>query len=631
MRRSLAARILAFVLWFVCGVIAVGSGVGGALMLDQGIFYTTQEEYEYELFEEKIGGDIEYKLFHAFFATDEIDLTVLDEWNRSTNLGVQLAYVDSDLVNHGYVTEVLNEESAYRYEREYKMRDIYSWHTDGQTPLEEYEEWHPEVNWDSTIRVTVVIDDNFTEVDEYYWANFILNIAFALRGVIWIIMVFSAILSIACFIFLLWSAGYHKGSEEPVACGTTRIPCDVFYIGYPIVTVSIVAIINNTYYFYDEWILLMFVYLIITAMLLLMDIFARTRTKHWWKYSLINRIFRRIFIQLKHTPLILFAVVAYFGFSFLFFLMTMAVGFFGVFLWGMLNLGLFALTIYSFIMIKKLYASSNLLAQGDFEHKADTKGMIGEYHGVAMNLNAIAEGMDKAVEEKMRSERFKTELISNVSHDIKTPLTSIINYADLLNKEVEKEELNREKMQEYGSVLLNNSNRLKKLTEDLIEVSKASTGNVELQLEECNLGVLLQQTVGEYDEKLRNVQLEMVLKGEEEPLVIMADSRHIWRVFDNLMNNICKYAQPGTRVYLSTAKKANRIEVAFKNTSKYALDMDGDTLVERFVRGDNSRHSEGSGLGLSIAKSLVELQGGTFELYVDGDLFKIVLVFVEKT
>ncbi len=628
MRRSLSARILAFVLWFVCGVIAVGSGVGGAVMLDQGIFHTTQEEYEYELFEEKIGGDTYGPVLHV--VVEQADVTTLDERLGSTNVGVKLEYTDSKFVNQSYETENINNNSPYQYEQEYTLRDFYlKYPHEDSYSSEEYEAQYPEVNWDSTLKITTTIDDNFTEVDEYYWANFILNIAFALRGVIWIIMVFSAILSIACFIFLLWSAGYHKGSEEPVARGTARIPCDVFYIGYPIITASITAIISNM--FYGELIVLMFGYLIITAMILLMDIFARTRTKHWWKYSLINRIFRRIFIQLKHTPLILFGVVAYLGLSFLFFLMTMAIGFFGVFLWGMLNLGLFAFTMYSFVMVKKLHTSSSLLALGDFEHKADTQGMIGEYHGVAMNLNAIAEGMDKAVEEKMKSERFKTELISNVSHDIKTPLTSIINYADLLNKEVERAELNREKLQEYGSVLLNNSNRLKKLTEDLIEASKASTGNVELQLEKCDLGVLLQQAVGEYDEKLKKAQLEMVLKNVEEPLLIMADNRHIWRVFDNLMNNICKYAQPGTRVYLSTAKKDSKIEVAFRNTSKYALDMDGDTLVERFVRGDNSRHSEGSGLGLSIAKNLVELQGGTFELYVDGDLFKIVLVFVEKT
>ena len=223
----------------------------------------------------------------------------------------------------------------------------------------------------------------------------------------------------------------------------------------------------------------------------------------------------------------------------------------------------------------------------------------------------------------MKSERFKTELITNVSHDIKTPLTSIINYVDLL----EKEELNNEQAVEYLEVLERQSGRLKKLIEDLMEASKASTGNLAVNLEKLEAGVSMVQTVGEFEEKTQASGLELMITKPENPVYIMADSRHFWRVIDNLMNNICKYAQPGTRVYINLEQVDQTAVMTFRNTSKYPLNITSEELMERFVRGDSSRNTEGSGLGLSIAQSLMELMDGKFELYVDGDLFKVELKF----
>jgi len=242
-------------------------------------------------------------------------------------------------------------------------------------------------------------------------------------------------------------------------------------------------------------------------------------------------------------------------------------------------------------------------------------------------LTDVADGdtVAESTEERMKSERFKTELITNVSHDIKTPLTSIINYVDLL----EKEELHNETAQEYLEVLERQSSRLKKLIEDLIEASKASTGNLPVHLERLEAGIFMTQTVGEFEEKTKAVGLDLVIEKPETPVYIMADSRHFWRVIDNLMNNICKYAQSGTRVYINLEVKEAQVSITFRNTSKYPLNISSDELMERFVRGDASRNTEGSGLGLSIANSLMDLMGGTFRLYVDGDLFKVVLGFAE--
>lgn len=214
-------------------------------------------------------------------------------------------------------------------------------------------------------------------------------------------------------------------------------------------------------------------------------------------------------------------------------------------------------------------------------------------------------------------------MITNVSHDIKTPLTSIINYVDLL----EKEEIDNPAIQEYIDVLSRQSTRLKKLIEDLMEASKASTGNLSIAWEDCDAQVMLTQTIGEFEEKLESNQVELIVKGSEEPFIISADPRHLWRIFDNLMNNICKYAQPSTRAYVNIEKKGQQGKVIFRNISRYALNIDSEELMKRFVRGDSSRNTEGNGLGLSIAKSLTELMHGEFELVVDGDLFKIVITF----
>ncbi|MDE6639536.1 MAG: sensor histidine kinase [Acetatifactor sp.] len=229
--------------------------------------------------------------------------------------------------------------------------------------------------------------------------------------------------------------------------------------------------------------------------------------------------------------------------------------------------------------------------------------------------------------ERMKSERLKTELITNVSHDLKTPLTSIINYAELISREAAENPEESQTMREYSEVLLRQSGRLKRLLENLVEASKAATGNLEVNLESCEAGVLLSQAVGEYQQRMEEKALELRVSQPEEPVRILADGRHLWRVFDNLLNNICKYAQENSRVYLTLEQKENKAFIIFRNMSKYALDISPEELEERFVRGDKSRHMEGNGLGLSIAKSLTELQQGQMEIVVDGDLFKVILIF----
>ena len=259
------------------------------------------------------------------------------------------------------------------------------------------------------------------------------------------------------------------------------------------------------------------------------------------------------------------------------------------------------------------------------DRSADIEGlsdMIASFAaGSSDSVNAVA-GMAAASDKQLKSERLKTELITNVSHDIKTPLTSIINYVDLLQHEHTPEQ-----EEEYLAVLKRQAFKLKKLTEDLVEASKATTGNLPVNAVRCSMNELLSQVEGEYGDKLSAAELTLVSVMPDKELFCNVDGALMWRVIDNLLSNICKYAQNGTRVYLTLEKTGGDAVVTFKNTSRAALNIPAEELMERFVRGDSSRSTEGNGLGLSIAQSLTELQGGKMSLAIDGDLFKAILRF----
>lgn len=263
------------------------------------------------------------------------------------------------------------------------------------------------------------------------------------------------------------------------------------------------------------------------------------------------------------------------------------------------------------------------IASGNVNYVIPVQKMRGENLEMAEMVNDIGNGMQRAVEENMKSERLKTDLITNVSHDIKTPLTSIINYVDLLKRE----NFDDPKIRGYLDILEAKAQRLKTLTEDVVEASKVSSGNITLECMDVNLVEMLNQTIGEFSEKMDARQLRVVATFPEEPAVIHVDGRRMWRVLENIFNNTAKYAMEGTRVYADLKVKEKNVEFSLKNISEQPLNINADELTERFIRGDVSRSTEGSGLGLSIAKSLTEMQGGTFQLYLDGDLFKVVIEF----
>lgn len=263
------------------------------------------------------------------------------------------------------------------------------------------------------------------------------------------------------------------------------------------------------------------------------------------------------------------------------------------------------------------------IANGDTEYKIPLENLTGDNREMAEQVNRIGEGIQNAVEKSLKDERLKTDLITNVSHDIKTPLTSIINYVGLLKQE----QFEDPKIQRYLDVLDQKSQRLKTLTEDVVEASKISSGNINLELINLNLVEMIRQTTGEFAEKFEKKNLQMVLDVPDYPLVVKADGRRMWRVIENIYNNAAKYAMPGTRVYADLTADGKTVCFSLKNVSECPLNIRADELTERFIRGDISRSTEGSGLGLSIAKNLTEMQGGEFKLYVDGDLFKVRILF----
>ena len=427
------------------------------------------------------------------------------------------------------------------------------------------------------------------------------------------------LLTLFCFCFSMASAGHWAGHEGIHLTWLDKIPVDLwllallcaFFIGW------------DTFY-YGLGRLWVFAALLPFLLLFLCVFAAQCKAGTVLRGSLIGRILRLLWRIVRAVGRGLYRTAAGLPLIWktalvtllLFFLEALNSSGDGIFV--VMKLVEFLAILYIALNLRILQKSGEKLAEGDLSQSIDTKPLIGDFKRYGQRMNELRTGMERAVQEQTKAERMKTELITNVSHDIKTPLTSIVNYVDLL----QKVDVQPETAREYIAVLDRQSRRLKKLTEDLVEASKASSGALPVELQPTDVAVLFDQIVGEYQERLADCRLTLVARPPETPVSVWADGKLLSRVMDNLVSNICKYALEDTRVYVVAASDDETVTISFKNVSRAELNISPDELMERFVRGDASRHTEGSGLGLSIAGSLVRLMNGTFALSIDGDLFR---------
>lgn len=513
---------------------------------------------------------------------------------------------------------------------------------------------------DYTIKYYVA--DPLTAKDGLYWAKKSYDYIYPKMNIlvpVGLACLAAAALSLFC---LMSCAGYRREREEAVLNPLDKVPFDIFLAVFLAaaagITVCIALILEDTWYkitynaveSFNSGIFVLCAAGVMMISCLATEIFAATASRvkagGWWRNTLIFFLCRIIWKAAKYLWKLILRILRFIGNV----LRRMVLGVplvWKIMLVTCIPLGimvicagvgtgasllmstfiaivLIGIVFYSSLCMRSLQKGGRELAYGNEEYRIATERLIFDFKEHGENLNNIGQGMSIAVAQRMKSERLKTELITNVSHDLKTPLTSIINYIDLLGKE----EL-AEPASEYVEVLSRQAARLKKLTEDVVEASKVSTGNMAVELTKTDTFEIINQAAGEYKERFENNDLEFILRNKtgKENVYITADGRLLWRSIDNLMSNICKYSQPGTRVYVDVSEEADEAVVSFKNISREELNISEEELMERFVRGDSSRSSEGSGLGLNIAKNLVGIQGGTLQIKIDGDLFKAEIRF----
>lgn len=550
----------------------------------------------------------------APYVQEYFPVGVLEDLYRGNFTNVNYAIEEKQNGQWEVVSSTLSEEETYGF------RDS-------------FESWENGTSY----RVTVAIKSSMPqESGKTYFQYVLFNTVRRLSDVLPWILVISFVLCVASFTVLCIMAGHRPGHDKIVLNWMDRLPLDA----YALVAVCLAGWLlrlsfESGFYDLDAFANTLACIGILTASLILLgwllSLITRIKVGRWWENTLIYRLLHWLHRNGLHAAKMLLRTVSAIPIVWRTLVITgallIALMYLAIYsiwngsllmLYTLISLAIVVFLCFCSIQLQKLKGAVETMANGDVNTRMDTTGLYGEFRRYGEHLNAISDGMSIAIEQHTKSERMKTELITNVSHDIKTPLTSILNYVDLLqhtNDEAERAQ--------YLEVLHRQATRLKKLTEDLVEASKAATGNIQTDLVPTDVSESLNQAVGEYTERLDAAGLTLVPKFPDYGLSILADGRLLWRVLDNLLGNICKYAMPGTRVYLTVEEREKTVSIQLKNISRQQLNISPDELMERFVRGDSARSTEGSGLGLNIAKSLTELQHGRFRLELDGDLFKV--------
>ena len=539
---------------------------------------------------------------------------VLEDLYRGNFTNVNYAIEEKQNGQWEVVSTTLSEEENYGF-------------------CDSFESWENGTSY----RVTVAIKSSMPqESGKTYFQYMLFNTVHRLSDVLPWILVISFVLCVASFTVLCIMAGHRPGHNKIVLNWMDRLPLDAYALMAACFAGWLLRLsLENGFYDLDAFANTMACIGILTASLILLgwllSLITRIKVGRWWENTLIYRLLHWIHRNGLHAAKMLLRTVGAIPIVWRTLVITgallIALMYLAIYsiwngsllmLYTLISLAIVVFLCFCSIQLQKLKGAVETMANGDFDARVDTTGLYGEFRRYGEHLNAISDGMSIAIEQHTKSERMKTELITNVSHDIKTPLTSILNYVDLL-----QHTQNETERAQYLEVLHRQATRLKKLTEDLVEASKAATGNIQTELVPTDVSESLNQAVGEYTERLEAAGLTLVARFPDYGLSILADGRLLWRVLDNLLGNICKYAMPGTRVYLTVEEREKTVSIQLKNISRQQLNISPDELMERFVRGDSARSTEGSGLGLNIANSLEGLQHGRFRLELDGDLFKV--------
>lgn len=630
-RESLAAKTAAFIIIILCAAVLVMSGIVIAVNIENQ-WYSKDESEVVNDVAYQLALDVNYTIAdNIYYGYDEIPETVVSD-------DYELFQGEAESESLGYILTSKDKNISFGSKaKPYKKRIVNSELIKSEDALK-YDFSHDSLN----IQVYLDLSD-ISRLPASLRSEYIISIeAYTYRNMAIAAAGASMIAAVICFVFLMAAAGHsEKRSKENIMTITDRIPLEVFAAVAAIVSVCPAAASDISGNKVLMAAVLTVCFSAVAAAWLGFIVASTVKIRHHtfkessiiyrfivWVLKVLKWICSKIIFILQGIPLVWKStLILMAGIIINFIIVIMICNAYNpgsaLFIWFFGAAVTLAAGIYIALCMRKLREAAHRLAEGDLEYQVDKKGLFLDLAKHAGDLNSIGQGMSRAVEEKMKSERFKTELITNVSHDIKTPLTSIINYVDLLKKE----EIDNDRAVEYIEVLDRQSSRMKKLIEDLVEASKAATGAMKLNLEKCQVDVLMMQVAGEYKEKAEKAELSIISRQPDEKIEIIADGRSMWRIFDNLMNNICKYSQSGTRVYQILEQHGDKAVITYKNTSRYELDITSEELMERFVRGDKSRSTEGSGLGLSIAKNLTELNGGTFDISIDGDLFKVVMKF----
>ncbi len=634
-----AIKILAVCLSFIVFFTMIISVVGSIFMFF-GDFYTR----DLETLEKNIMKKMAQREMHNLVSLYEEGADNVETYYMDKNVLYEVknqhtGEVVSNFANHDYIVAYSTNEYVTRFVSGENGDLWYSWDEINYNPDTNQYYFYAENNivYQTTNRIdlTIYIPYDMQFTDRFFLADKLIVTGYQYRYTTIFLAAVSLVLSIIVFSYLFISIGHRNNCDDVKVATFNNIPADILsaivFIIYVygiwlftelntlVMAIAIGSVILIVLYFVSLW--------------YLMSITVQAKAKKLFKHTFLYWLFKKlkkfggvikhIYKNLSTVYKTAFVIVAFFTFEFIFMGINaydndnLIIG------WIVVSIIVASVLLLAAIAFQRVKQGGEKIVNGDLDSKIDTKYMYGDIKDFAESLNNINQGLQLAINDKMKSERFKTELITNVSHDIKTPLTSIVNYVDL----IKKENCENEKINEYIEVLDRQSTRLKKLIEDLVEASKASTGNLSVELTRCNLSLLINQAVGEFSQRLEDRNLQIVQTLEEDDVYILADGRRLWRVIDNLLNNICKYAMTGTRVYIDLHRHNQTGVITFRNISETPLNVAPSELTERFVRGDRSRNTEGSGLGLSIAKSLTELQNGVFEISTDGDLFKVKLTF----